>query len=137
MPLGRFFGFAGSLLLALLFLADLYIPKPSEASDRVDVHRSIIRIHTMRRWPEAIVFDTGLPTITPPPVVTDAPVLKTPRDALALLARTSPAVAAHLPAVEAQPAVAMKRRTKPVRVATRPIASNRATGAGDLFIAGW
>jgi hypothetical protein len=91
----------------------------------------------MHRWPEAIVFDTGLPTITPPPVVADVPVLRTPRDALALLPRTSPAAATYPPAAETKPAVAMKRRTKTVRVATRPIASNRAAGAGDLFIAGW
>lgn len=138
MPLGRYFGFAGSLLLALLFLTDWYIPKPSAASDRAEVDRSIIRIHTMHRWPEAIVFDTSLPTITPPPaVMADVPVLRTPRDALALLPQTSPAAAAYRPATEAKPAVAMKRRTKTVRVATRGIASHRAAGPGNLFIAGW
>ena len=137
MPLGRYFGFAGSLLLALLFLADWYIPKPSAASDRADVDRSIIRIHTMHRWPEAIVFDTSLPTITPPPmVIANVPVLRTPRNALALLPQTSPAAAAYPPAGDAKPAVAMKRRTKAVRVATRPMPSDRAA-AGDLFIAGW
>jgi hypothetical protein len=137
MPLGRYFGFAGSLLLALLFLADWYIQKLSAEPDRADVDRSIIRIHTMHRWPEAIVFDTSIPTITPPPVVADVPVPRTARDALALLPQTPAAAAAYRAATEARRAVAMKRLTRTVRVVTRPVVSDRAAGAGDLFIAGW
>jgi hypothetical protein len=134
MPLGRYFGFAGSLLLALLFLADWYIPKPSAASDRADVDRSIIRIHTLHRWPEAIVFDTSLAAISPLPVIaTEVPATRTPRDALALLPQT---VVAYTPATEAKP-VAMKRRSKTLRAATRRIASYRSTGPGDVFLPGW
>jgi hypothetical protein len=137
MPLSRYFGFAGTLLLALLLLADWYIPKPSEAADRANVDRSIIRIHTMHRWLEAIVFDTSLAAISPPPVnAAELPATRTLRDALALLPQTPPTVVAYTPAAEVKP-VAMKRRTKTVRVATRPIASDRAAGLGDLFIAGW
>jgi hypothetical protein len=136
MPLGRYFGFAGSVLLALLFLADWYIPKLSAEPDRADVDRSIIRIHTMHRWPDAIVFDTSLPTITPPPVITaEVPAKRAPHDALALLPQAPPP-AAYAPVVEAKP-VAMKRRSKTAQVATRPIASYRAAGSGDVFMAGW
>jgi hypothetical protein len=137
MPLGRYFGFAGSLLLALLFLADWCIPKQSAAANRADVDRSIIRIRTMHKWPEAIVFDTSLPTITSPAVIAaEVPATRTPRDALALLPQTSPATAAYTPAAEAKP-VAMKRRTRTMRAATRRIVSYRAAGPGDLFVAGW
>jgi hypothetical protein len=129
MPLGRYFGFAGSLVLALLFLADWCIPKPSEAFDRADVDRSIIRIHTMHRWPEAIVFDTGLAA-----TAAVAPAMRTPSDALALLPQRAPAVVAYTPAAETKPA-AVKRRTKTVRVATRAVGNDRAFG--PLFIAGW
>jgi hypothetical protein len=135
MPLGRYFGFAGSLLLALLFLADRYIPKLSAEPDRADVDRSIIRIHTMHRWPEAIVFDTSLPTITPPPLIAaEVPATRAPRDALALLA-PAPA-AAYAPVAETKP-VAMKRRSRTARVATRRVASYRAAGSGDVFVAAW
>jgi hypothetical protein len=134
MPLGRYFGFAGSVLLALLFLADWYIPKLSAEPDRAGVDRSIIRIHSMHRWPEAIVFDTNIPTITPP-VVAAVPVPRTARDALALLPQMSPAAA--YTASEARPAAAVKRRTRTARVAARPAASDRAAGTGDLFMAGW
>jgi hypothetical protein len=137
MPLGRYFGFTGSVLLALLFLADWYIPKLSAEPDRADVDRSIIRIHTMHRWPEAIVFDTSLPTITPPPVITaEVPARRTPHDALALLPQAPSPAVAYAPVVEAKPVV-MKRRSKTARVATRRIASFRSAGSGDVSLAGW
>jgi len=121
----------------LLFLADWYIPKLSAAPDRADVDRSIIRIHTMHRWPDAIVFDTSLPTITPPPVIAaEDPAKRTPRDALALLPQASPPAAAYAPVAEVKPA-AMKGRSKTARVATRRIASYPAAGSGDVFLAGW
>jgi hypothetical protein len=133
MPLGRYFGFAGSLLLAMLFLADWYFPKPSVASDRADVDRSIIRIHTTHKWPDAIVFDTALP---PPVIAAEIPATRTPRDALALLPQTSPAVVAYAPVTEAKP-VAMKHRSKTLRAAFRRITSYRAIGPGDVFLPGW
>jgi hypothetical protein len=137
MPLGRYFGCAGSLLLALLFVADWYIPKLSAEPDRADVDRSIIRIHTMHRWPEAIVFDTSLPTIVPPPVMTaDVAAKTTPRDALALLPQAPAPAAAHTPVAETKP-VAMKRRSRTARVATRRVVSYRTAGSGDLFLAPW
>src|SRR3979411_1128605 len=122
MPLGRYFGFAGSVLLALLFL----IPKLSAKPDRADVDSSIIRIHTMHRWPDAIVFDTSLPTITPPPVIAaEDSAKRTPRDALALLPQAAPPATAYAAALEAK-SVARKGRAKTARVATRRIASYRA-----------
>jgi hypothetical protein len=137
MPLGRYFAFAGSLVLAFLFLADWYIPRPSAASDRTDVDRSIIRIHTMHRWPDAIVFDPSLATIGPSPVIAaEFPTTTAPRDALALLPHVLPAALASTPATEAKP-VAMKRRSKTLRAATKRIANYRATGPGDVFLPGW
>ena len=67
MPLGRYFVFVGSLLLAFLFLADRYMPKPVTAPAHADIDRSIIRLHSSHKWPERIVIDTSLPTIVPPP----------------------------------------------------------------------
>jgi hypothetical protein len=136
MPLGRYFGCAGSLLLALLFLADWYIPKLSAEPDRADVDRSIIRIHSMHKWPEAIVFDTSLPTIVPPVMTAEVAAKRTPRDALALLPQAPAPAAAYTPVAETKP-IAMKRRSRTARVATRRIASYRATDSGDVFVAGW
>lgn len=67
MPLARYFFFIGAALLTLLFVVDAYLPK-SPATERANAaaDRSVIRIHSDRQWPQRVVFDTTLPTITPP-----------------------------------------------------------------------
>jgi len=68
MPLARYFLFVGGVLLALLFVVDAALPKlPVTDADRTDtaVGKSVIRIHSDRKWPERVVFDTSLPTIVP------------------------------------------------------------------------
>jgi hypothetical protein len=64
MPLARYFFHVGGVLLALLFIADACLPKRPVAGgvDRVSYG---IRIHSDRKWPERVVYDTSLPTITP------------------------------------------------------------------------
>jgi hypothetical protein len=62
MPLARYFLFAGALILALLFVVDEFLPK-SAAAPKADVHRPIIRIHSDRKGPEPVIYDTS--TITP------------------------------------------------------------------------
>ncbi len=64
MPVVRYFFFVGGVLLALLLLADAYLPKmPVEARAEADL--PVIRIHSDRKWPQAVVFDTSHPTIVP------------------------------------------------------------------------
>jgi hypothetical protein len=80
MPLARYFLFVGTALLALLFVVDAYLPKlPVVESANIDsantaanmaTNPSLIRIHSDRKWPERVEFDTSLPTITPAPVRT-------------------------------------------------------------------
>ena len=76
MPLARYFVFVGGALLALLFMADAYFPKlpavddVSTAAGGAVSDLSVIRIHSDRKWPERVEFDTSLPTITPAPVRT-------------------------------------------------------------------
>ncbi len=66
MPLARYFLFVGASLLALLFVVDACLPKlPPEERTNASVGISAIRIHSDRKWPEPIVFDTARPTITP------------------------------------------------------------------------
>src|ERR1700691_3510142 len=65
MPLRRYFFYVGGVLLALLFIADAYLPKLPVAHE-VDRASYSIRIHSDRKWPERIVYDTSLPTIAPP-----------------------------------------------------------------------
>ena len=141
MPLGRYFAFTGSLLLALLFLADWYIPKVAPATV-ADVDRTIIRIHSAHKWPEAINIDTSLPTIVPPPtaVVADTAARPAPqqadarRAALALATDTPPAQAA-ISAAAAKPV--HRRRAKLARAASGHIASYDTFGFRNAFSAGW
>jgi hypothetical protein len=67
MPLARYFFYVGGVLLALLFIAGAHLPKLPVAhwSDKVSYN---IRVHSDRKWPQRIVYDTNLPTITPPQI---------------------------------------------------------------------
>lgn len=66
MPVARYFFYVGGVLLALLFISDAVLPKlPVEVRADAGPDRSVIRISSDRKWPERVVFDTSLPTITP------------------------------------------------------------------------
>jgi hypothetical protein len=93
MPILRYIGFVGSVLVALLFAADWYLPKPVAAEPaRREAQASGIRIASMAKLPERIVYDTTQPTIVPPPApvvaaaaaVPEAKIPSLPRDAFAL-----------------------------------------------------
>jgi hypothetical protein len=137
MPLGRYFVFTGSLLLALLFLADWYLPPLAPARARAEVDRSIIRLHSGHRWPERIVIDTSLPTIVPPPTavadnlpVKSPPPVRSPREAFAQVA-TPQTVA---PANAAKPAP--KRRTRTAQTGPR-VTSFEATDFRGPYPINW
>ena len=106
MPVMRYFLFVGAALLALLLVAGEVFPTaPAESavqgtSTASDL--SVIRIHSDRKWPERVVFDTSIPTIIPartqmakneaivavPAQVSDTSTKMTARDAYAQLAPT-------------------------------------------------
>ncbi len=66
MPVARYFFFVGLALLALLFVVDASLPKlPSAEAPTATADLSTIRIHSNHKWPERVVIDTTLPTITP------------------------------------------------------------------------
>jgi hypothetical protein len=69
MPLARYFLFVGGALLALLLIVDACFPKlPVAHSADSGFDRATIRIHSDRKWPERVVFDTSHPTIVAAPV---------------------------------------------------------------------
>jgi hypothetical protein len=96
MPLARYFLFVGGALLALLFIADACLPK-SPVADRTNAVLPVIRIHSDRKWPERVVFDTWLPAVIPasianapasvpaPATVADVPAKAQVREAYAQL----------------------------------------------------
>jgi hypothetical protein len=66
MPVARYFFFVGAALLALLFVADAWLPKlPATAVADAGAETPVIRIQSDRKWPERIVFDTSIPVVSP------------------------------------------------------------------------
>ena len=67
MPLLRYFVFVGGTLLVLLFVSDAVLPKQPLPSflNVASSEQPLVRIHSERKWPERIVFDTSVPTIKP------------------------------------------------------------------------
>jgi hypothetical protein len=126
MPLGRYLMFTTSVLLALMFMTDRYLPKSPPEPMRAEADRSILRIHSAQKWPDAVVIDTSLPTITPPqPIAASIPVMTIPRDAFAQLPSTAPVM--HNGSSTGQPRpVASRHRAKTARAAFRRMVSYQA-----------
>jgi hypothetical protein len=97
MPLLRYFLFVGGALLGLLFICDAVLPQvplPGNLTSGSDL--PAVRIHSDRKWPERVVFDTSVPSVgpstvvavavaSPAPLATDASTKARVRDAFAQL----------------------------------------------------
>lgn len=78
MPLARYFFSVGAVLLALLFAIDSGPPKLPVTNSTASVvapanNVPSQRIHSDRKWPERVVFDTSMPTIVPAPAAAAEP----------------------------------------------------------------
>ncbi len=71
MPLARYFLWAGGALLTLLFVAAACLPEPPAAVETT-ADLPPARIHSDRKWPERIVFETGAPMVHVVPGTTDS-----------------------------------------------------------------
>jgi len=86
LPLTRYFLRVGGVLLALLLALEAYLPKLPVA-DRAEANLPVIPIHSDRKWPERVVFDTSLPTIVPAQVASSEPSTPPPVASAAAAAR--------------------------------------------------
>lgn len=64
MPLARYFLFVGGALLVLLLISAAYLPSLPVA-ERTGPDPPVIRIHSDRKWPERVVYDTDVATMAP------------------------------------------------------------------------
>ena len=118
MPVVRYFFFVGGVLLALLFVSDAYLPKlPVADSDSAGVDKSIIRIHSDRKWPERVVFDTSRPTEVPPQIASMAASAAAPKPAadVSTTARTREAFAQLSVGSRAGSCLLRQNRNNPLR----------------------
>jgi len=140
-PLGRYFFFVGSLLLAMIFVADWYfLPDSPQTFREAQVDKSIIRINSAHRWPERIVIDTSLPTIVPPPsqVVANTPVFNQPREAFAQLDAPSQQVSRNPSPPSSKPRVAKKAtHTRLAAYREPPQDSMPEVSPREVLPAGW
>lgn len=132
MPLARYFLFIGAVLLALLFVVDACLPQmPTAERTNATVDRSVIRIHSDRKWPERVVLDTTRPTITPARTTANVPAptsVAEPvrvRDAFAQLTPSS--------STQLQPADPRKSEPKPLR--KRKTVARVYTGPPPILVA--
>src|SRR5580704_12727304 len=69
MPLLRYFIYVGGALLTLLLVANVVLPQeslPTTLTSGTDL--PTIRIHSERKLPEKVVFDTSVPVGVPPEI---------------------------------------------------------------------
>ena len=67
MPLLRYFFFVGGALLATLFMVEAFLAKlPVTERITAATDLSMIRIHSDRKWPQRVVFDTTMPSVALP-----------------------------------------------------------------------
>jgi len=127
MPVVRYFFFVGGVLLALLFVSDAYLPKlPVADSDHAGVDKSVIRIHSDRKWPERVVFDTSRPTEVPPQIASVAASAAAPKTAadVSTTARMREA-SAQLPVDPKQAQLSAATKPEPKLQPKRKIAKRR------------
>jgi hypothetical protein len=104
MPLARYFFFVGAALLALLFVADAWLPtSPVTAVADAAVETPMIRIQSDRKWPERIVFDTSIPVVSPVQTAAAAAPVTTSAKVADVSAKVREAFA-QLPSADAKPA---------------------------------
>jgi hypothetical protein len=67
MPVARYFMYVGGVLLALLFAIDAFIPQDAAVASHSapGLDKTTVRIHSVQKLPERVVYDTSLPTIVP------------------------------------------------------------------------
>jgi hypothetical protein len=122
MPLMRYCVFVSSVLLALLFIADAYLPKLPTAGKTAALPPGI-RIYSDQKWPERIVYDTSVTMVRSAPAANSGAADSAPPTIAVASAKLREALA-ELPPQPANPKTpqhkfAKKHAAKPVRLATR------------------
>jgi hypothetical protein len=124
----RYFVFVTSVLLALLFIADAYLPKLPTAG-KTNALPPVVRIYSDQKWPERVVYDTSAPMVRPAPAANPEAAGSSPpmigvaspklREALAELQTTGASPPQSANPKKPQHKFAKKHAAKPVWLAAR------------------
>jgi hypothetical protein len=124
MPLARYFLFVGGLLLAVLFIANACLPEsPAADSITAAADMPVIRIHSDRKWPDRVVFDTSVAAAAPtrtaesgvPVPPTESSAKLRVRDSFAQLPQSEPRQLQAADLKKPEPKPQRKRRIAKVR----------------------
>jgi hypothetical protein len=66
MPILRYIVWVGTSLLALLFVANWFLPDAPQEAVHETIEKPVILIASVQRPPESVFIDTSQPTIVPP-----------------------------------------------------------------------
>ena len=128
MPIGRYIAWVGASLLALLFVADWYLPKPLPEPAGNGINRPVIRIASVQQPPERIIIDTSQPTIIPPPTVVGDAAQSELSPLQSYASAVSPATVAH---VDQKKRKITKRQGPKVAAYQPPLVSTPAVANGN------
>jgi hypothetical protein len=121
MPTARYIGWVGTSLLALLFVANWFLPEYSAAPAPEVTNRPIIHIASAQQPPERVVIDTSQPTIIPSPMLFGDAVPDQPSPLLESYASaTSPAIVINL---DQKKRKVVKRQPNKVAINQPPLSS--------------
>jgi hypothetical protein len=135
MPLARYFSYMGGVLLALLLISNAYLPN-LPIPDRTSSDLPVIRIHSERKWPERIVYDTSLPTTTIPAPTVNAGASATAPATVGVAsarAQTRGAFAQMQSSDAPQPQLSDAKKHEPKLQGQRKIAKRRAAPRAVLM----
>jgi len=123
MPVARYFLYVGGVLLALLLLVDAFMPQDLTVANHSapGLDKTAVRIHSVQKLPDRVVYDTSLPTIVPPAAKTVVAAAAPPAPDASAQARVRNTYAQFVPpeAKKLEPPQAPKKR-RIARVRTYP-----------------
>lgn len=128
MPVGRYIAWVGASLLAILFIADWFLPKSVPEPFGDPVNRPAIRITSVQQPPERVVIDTSQPTIVPPPAPVGPAVTSEPSPLQSYASAPPPPPAVD---VDTKRRKVIKRQESKVAVNQRLSASTTAVASGS------
>jgi hypothetical protein len=134
MPIIRYFLFTGALLLSVLFIVDRYLPAAPDHADATDIDKTIMRIHSARKLPERIVFDTSNPPVVSAKLPATERSEEQPREALAVMPEVNPGEIARIAPAKKRVAQRSVRSHRLARVTPAP---RRLALDHHEFFGGW
>ena len=129
MPIVRYIVWVGTSLLALMFVANWFLPESLPELAPEASNRPVIRIASIQQPPERIDIDTSQPTIVPPPMLFGDAVPAQPTPLLESYASATPAAMVVNPDQKKRKVV--KRQVPKVTPYQPGLASTPAVASGN------